>query len=86
MARSWQEEAFVLRFFDSLGEEDRLLLVNLGRDFTAGDYALNRCSRRRPGVAGSCSGRVKPRVTAGAALLKPKRLKGGHFRPNPRSH
>jgi maltooligosyltrehalose trehalohydrolase len=25
-------EAFVLRFFDSLGEEDRLLLVNLGRD------------------------------------------------------
>jgi maltooligosyltrehalose trehalohydrolase len=24
-------EAFVLRFFDSLGEEDRLLLVNLGR-------------------------------------------------------
>ncbi len=66
-ARCSATEAFVLRFFGRRPGDDRLLLVNLGRDLhltPAPEPLLGAAGRAR---AGRCSGRARTRATAAAA-------------------
>ncbi len=73
-ARCLAPDAFVLRFFGPGGhDEDRLLLVNLGRGSPASAPRPSRCSPRRRAVAGRCSGRAKTRHTTAAARLRSRR-------------
>ncbi len=71
-------EAFVLRFFRG-GADDRLLVVNLGRDLRF-DPAPSRCWRRPPSGAGDCCGRARTSATAAAA----RRRRDGGWLAHPR--
>ena len=64
-ARCSAGDAFVLRFFGDDGD-DRLLLVNLGRDLHLDAGARAAAGAARRARAGRCSGRARIRATAAA--------------------
>ena len=77
-------EAFVLRFFGD-GGDDRLLLVNLGRDLHL-DPARSRCWRRRRTRSGTFCGPASIRATAATARPRWTRKRTGvcpDTRPSP---
>ena len=64
-------EAFVLRFFGDERADDRLLLVNLGRDLHLEPGAGAAAGAARPAALGGRSGRARTRATAAAAAPPP---------------